>query len=562
MSFVEGETVLDTRGRERLVGWSSGPRVALVPVGMTGADLQAKLTASFEFYHEDELRPRPRTLPAQAMEHQVKGVEWLDKVKAGLLADEPGLGKTFQACVAADGRVVVLCPAAMRVEWQREFARWRPELTSHVISGTKPVDFALIWQFDVLIINYDILPAHIDQLLKLEIRTVIADEAQALKTMRQKGKGKQLEGSKRAIAAAALCAHCTHKRFMLSATPVMNRVRELWSLLHLIDPSRWSSFQEFGMRYCAGKLVKQPRRGGPPRMVWDFDGASNTDELHRILKSRYMLRRTKDILSLPPKSRKTVMVSLKTDDAREYSRAANDFLGWVKEKGGVAAVIRAEMAETMVKMTSLRHLVATMKLDLAVDWILNHAEGTGRPLVVMAHHRDVTEGLVERLRATEYDAPDGRRKFRVGAILGGMGEKQRTADKDAFQDGQLDVIVCSIMAAGVGLTLTRATETLFVERAWRPSDLVQAEDRIWRIGTKNACTITYLDAEGTIDCALGETLVDKQSTVAAVVDGLDVGEEDAARLVLHTVFGDVQELTETLGQLRLPKIDWLSGGLC
>jgi len=585
----KGMKVLDPEGNVRVVGWVShnpqNPSAGLVIPGQRGYEFigfnrlrylpQAKVEAAAKADHaarsEEAKRfdaplppPAPdvpqRPIPDAAFPHQVDGVRWLDRVKSGILGDEPGVGKTFQACVASDARVIVVCPAAMRVEWGREMNRWRPEYRVLVVAGTKPYKQSEYEAADVIVINYDILKDHLDELLKLDIRTVICDEAQYLKNMKQRGKNRELEGSQRAKSVHQLLEKGPEKRFMLTATPIMNRVIELWSLLFMVDPQRWSSYVDFGMRFCDGKLKDQIVKGGRRIRMYDFSGVSNAPELHSILTSRYMLRRTKDILNLPPKSRRTIMIPLPHDAARSYREAAKDFLKWVHENGGVDALKKAKQAEALVRLTTLRHFVAVAKVDAAVEWIVNHCEGTGRPLCVFAHHQDVTSVIADRLRKMEFDSPqDGKRAFRVGTIIGGQSEADRTRAKDAFQSGKLDVIVCSIQAAGVGLTLTAASESLFIERAWRPSDLVQAEDRIWRIGSKNACMITYLDAKDTIDELIGQMLVDKAETINAVIDGKDFDEEGAGRFVMDLIYGHLEGLTKN-PQGDLFGIDWASGG--
>ncbi len=266
-----------------------------------------------------------------------------------------------------------------------------------------------------------------------------------------------------------------------------------------------------------------------------------------------MLRRRKELLDLPPKSRQTLYVPLDDATAREYGQAFRDFVSWVRESGGPVAVLKHLAAPAVTKLTALRKLAARGKLEAATDWIVAHAEGTRRPLVVMAHHRDVTAGLSDVLGSKEFHDGTSVRPFRVGKIVGGMSETERTADKDAFQRGELDVIVCSIQAAGVGLTLTRASEMLFVERAWKPALLVQAEDRIYRIGQKNHVTITYMDAAGTVDEWLKELLVDKQSTVAGIVDGIELDEEQAEAFVLGKVLGVEGSCEDfSTGQQNLP----------
>ena len=588
--YQKGDIVIDREGRQRKVCWVDSTekqvKIGLTPVG---ARLDEPCKGGYDFVGVNQVKLKPgetarraaekalaeasksaaemgapppapvapavvsRKIPAAAMEHQITGIRWLDQMRTGLLADEPGLGKTFQSCVAADAPVVIVCPAAMRTEWQREMNRWRPDLSVQILKKTKQKTLEEYRSTDVVIVNYDIVSKHVEGLREVGFKTLICDEAQALKNLRQKGVKRELVGSARAEAVAKLAASISHKRFMLTATPIMNRVIELWSLLHIIDPRRWDSYSKFGVRFCAGELVEQYRPGGGKVRVWDFSGMSNEKELHAILSERYMLRRKKEILNLPPKSRFSQMVELPYEYQVDYFKAQQEFLNWLLETSGSEAVSKAKRAEAIVRMTSLRRLAAKGKLEIAKEWIVNFAEGTGRPLVVMAHHRDVTEELIKLLREQEFDSPQGRRKFRVGGILGGISDAQRTRDKDAFQRGELDVIVCSIQAAGVGLTLTRATDTLFIERAWRPADLVQAEDRIYRIGTKNACTITYLDASDTIDAIIATMLVDKQSTSDGVIDGVDLDEEGAAELALNQIFGQKKGLqVEIAWQMQKP----------
>jgi len=587
MKLQKGDVVIDPQGRERIVGWvspeSGNQRVGLVKPGERGYEFlgfnDVKLKPASEVAKDEKKRddeaakdataqdaPRPtpslapaRAIPAIAMKHQVEGVAWLDKYKTGLLADEPGLGKTMTSCAAADKRVIVVCPAAMRVEWAREMNRWRSEFGVLVCSGTKPYERQRYEAADVIVANYDILPHHLAMLLKIELNTLIVDEAHYAKNMKQKGKPgtrqKTLAGSKRAVAVADLAAHVRHKRFLLTATPIMNRPIELWSLLYMIDSQRWDSYVKFGTRYAAGFLDSIP---GRPGKTWNFSGSSNEAELNSILTSRYMLRRTKDILDLPEKSRQTKLIALDDKSAKAYQKAADDFAVWVEANGGPEALKKHLRAQAITKMTGLRHLAAVGKIDYAVDWIVQHAEGTGRPLVVMAHHRDVTEVLAKRLAETEFDSRQGKRTFRVGKIIGGMGEEKRTADKDAFQRGELDVIVCSIQAAGVGLTLTAASEVLFLERSFVPAMLVQAEDRIHRIGQKNKCTVVYLDAAGTIDNILGTMLVDKTATIAQVIDGLNLTSDQAEEHVFGQMFGKKGQATANPRQRELPLIDWRS----
>ncbi|MSO37444.1 MAG: DEAD/DEAH box helicase [Acidimicrobiia bacterium] len=587
--FKHGDRVVDPSGKEKYVCWlksTAGDQ----RIGLGDSPTQR---GNLEFYGWGEVQLKPmaqvakeeaanyqetakdarahsapmptpaavkvRAIPEVAFPHQVQGIQWLDSVRHGLLADEPGLGKTMQACAAADARVLIVCPAAMRTDWMREMLRWRPEFMGVIVTSREPRDKSVYEKADFIVVNYDVLEWHADTLLQVEIRTLISDESHYVKTLKQSGNKKELSGSRRALALARLAKHVKHKRFLLTGTPIMNRAIELWPLLFLIDPMRWGSYVKFGVRYCAGKLKKVYLKGGGGKSIqtWDFGGRSNGLELHSILTSTCMLRRTKDILDLPEKTRYSIKVALDEKTAKTYLEAVADFAKWVKKNGGYAAIVAHHKAEVITRMTALRYLCAIGKIDVAAEWCVRHFDGTGRPLVVMAHHRDVTVGLAERLSNTDVESAEGTRKLRVGKILGGMSDSQRTDDKDAFQRGDLDVIVCSIQAAGVGLTLTAASDTLFVERTWAPAALVQAEDRIHRIGQKNKCVITYLDATGTIDDAIGTLLIAKQKTSACIIDGEDLDEDEAVIRIFGTI-SQAGGVTPNGRPGALPLVEWQS----
>jgi SWI/SNF-related matrix-associated actin-dependent regulator of chromatin subfamily A-like protein 1 len=591
----KGDIVVDPKGNKREVGWlgekNGDPRVGLRIEGQRGYEFfsysqveflpaaeLAKMQAAEKAEHQKDAReagasPEPelpkvdRPVPDTMFPYQIEGVRWLDSVGSGLLGDDMGLGKTFQAIVALDAPALVVCPATVRVNWAREVGKWRPDLSTQIISGEKPVDPKDI-QASVVIVNYDVLPKQLAVLKQFKWATLVLDEAHYIKTLKVK-KDKETKlpvysGSKRAAAAAEL-GPLSRRRFLLTGTPILNRPAEAWPLLYVISPKDWPSFFDFGRDYCAGY---QSQFG------WDFSGSSNEEELHQKLKGKYMLRRMKNevLKDLPEKSRQSVTVVLSDAKAKEYHRAAKEFLDWVAEQANVKArstddldmsvgefvqdaLDKVDRAKTLTKMTALRKISAEGKVEAALEWVTEHQESTRRPLVVMGHHATALDPLVASLRETG---------MRVGSILGHDSSSTRQRHIDAFQGGELDVIVCSILAAGVGITLTAASEMLFIERAWRPGDLVQAEDRIYRIGQKNAVQITYMEGSGTIDEAIATLLRDKVTTIAAVIDGKAMSEEDAMAVVMGSMFQAVAAAKRNPGggsQAELwPSFNWTDPG--
>jgi len=340
------------------------------------------------------------------------------------------------------------------------------------------------------------------------------------------------KGPKRGLSLLEV-ADRSKRRILLTGTPIMNRPLELYPLLKLVAPDDWGSEFDYGREFCNGhqQRIGWDKEKGQPRLAWNFSGISNADRLHRLIQP-FMLRRLKsEVLSLPEKRRRTVVVPLTGEHADNYRRAEEDFRLWVYKQKGIEGMKAAMQAEAITQMTALRGLAAAAKVDAAVDFVMRHHVALGgRPLVIMGHHTSVLEQIGERSGEV----------VRVGYVLGGMTDKQRQKAIDSFQGGDIDVIVCSLRAASVGLTLTRSSEMLVVERDFRPGDNIQAEDRIHRVSQGREVLITYLDAAGTIDMTMAEMLRDKTRAASAIIDGEELDEQQALVQVMGRVAGKLQ----------------------
>jgi SNF2 family DNA or RNA helicase len=437
--------------------------------------------------------------------------------------------------------VLVVCPATLKVNWMRECNRWKPGLTVAIIDGMHEPT-ALQQAADVVVINYDIIHAHAGWLAKRGFKWIVADEAHYLKNLDVRwDKAKKIvapspKSPRRAIAFYYVQETIPHM-LLLTGTPILNRVKELFPLLHLLDPKTWNSGYKFCVQYCAGHSEFVGRKE-----IFRCDGRSNMEELHGRLVERFMIRRTKDMLDLPAKQRRSMSVSLSEAGRKEYNKAANEFMKWLEgqqteelAEGEPGPKERALRALALRKMTAMREIAARGKAEAASEWIASYFESTGRPLIVMGHHAAAFDAIVAAVDKLNEEA--GRsdaelsRPIRYAKVLGETPMPTRQRAIDAFQAGELDVIFYSIKIA-VGTTLTRAQDVLFIERDWVPGMNVQAEDRAHRLGQKNTVTITYLDAEGTIDQKIAMLLIDKTATAAGVIDGANLDEYDAAGVVL------------------------------
>lgn len=493
--------------------------------------------------------------------HQIENIAFLRKYGKGIIADEMGLGKTATAIVALQKPSVVVCPALLKVNWSREIARWRPDLSTTVVSGSPSKISRAARSADVVIINYDILHTHAKWITERGNKTVVADEAQYLKNLRIKFNRRNKsfdprdDSPRRAKAFYEIWRGTPHV-LLLTGTPIMNRTKELFPLLHLIDPYVWGNYLKFAVRYCGAYSVAVSRY----KTVLDDTGCTNAAELHERISGKFMMRHTKEgeLKNLPPKSRSSLSVSLDKKSAEKYRAAARDFLRWLANTSSdPEAATKAEAAKALTKLTALRGIVASGKAPATINYIVEHFASTERPLVVMGVHREafdlIEDGIIRANREYEEqkklgELPPIPHPIRYDKVLGGISASRRQKAVDDFQSGKLDVILYSIPIA-TGTTLTRAQDMVFFERMWRPSDQLQAEDRCHRIGQENHVSIVYLDAAGTVDGKMAMLLQDKAETAAAVIDGVELTEEEASMLVRGEMV-ERESIAELVAYLR------------
>jgi SNF2 family DNA or RNA helicase len=369
------------------------------------------------------------------------------------------------------------------------------------LSGTKPYTIT----GNIVIINYDILYAWVDALQETQPQVLITDEAQLYKNNK----------AKRTRAIKMLGKNIPHI-IALSGTPIVNRPIEMYNALKLIDPTIVPNFWEYAQRYCAA------RHNG---YGWNFNGASNTEELHEKLTNTIMLRRLKkDVLSELPEKIHT-MLPMEIDNRKEYTHAENNFIRWIRENQGKEAAERASNAETFTQIEALKQLAAKGKIKQAIEWIENFLDTNGK-LVVFTTHKNTINILMEKFKevATKVD----------GSVTGNA--RQEAVDK--FQnDKTCCLFVGNIKAAGVGLTLTAASNVAFLELPWSPGEVERAADRVHRIGQKNAVNIYYLLASNTIDERIARMLDDKRKVLDQVLDG----KESAKESLLSTLINEYKK---------------------
>jgi SWI/SNF-related matrix-associated actin-dependent regulator 1 of chromatin subfamily A len=437
---------------------------------------------------------------------QRAGVRYALERRRTFIADEQGLGKTVQALATleVDGAfpAVVVCPASMKLMWERESSHWLPGRAVAVLDGRADEGWTGdAERADIVVLNYDILEAHAERLAALRPRALVLDESHYVKNPRARR-------TKAAIAIAEQLAPDA-LRLALTGTPVLNRADELVAQLRALGRLR-----DFG---SGARLSRR------------FRTAGSDDRLHWNLRAHCYVRRTKRqvLPQLPAKRQDTVPVALLNE--QEYRLAERDVVAWLQTlpldlrtlDAKVAAALRAEQ---LVRLNNLRQLAARGKLPAALAWVDDFLL-SGEPLVVFAEHIATQRAVLERFPAAVH-------------ILGADSSGQRQRAVDAFQrDDGPQLIVCSIKAASQGITLTRASNVAFLELDWTPARHDQAEDRLHRIGQASAVTAYYLLAPDTIDETMAEVLERKRGLIGAVTDGHVRDDERLVEAVVRELRG-------------------------
>jgi SWI/SNF-related matrix-associated actin-dependent regulator 1 of chromatin subfamily A len=433
--------------------------------------------------HGDPIASTAAVLGGELAPFQWAGVRYVLDARRAFLADEQGLGKTVEALAAleADGAypAIVVCPASMKLGWQREAERWLPHRSVVVVEGRPPVPPS----GEITILNYEIVAAHREALSRRHPRALVVDESHYCKNPQ----AKRTQAVRRLAGAVAPDG----LRLALTGTPVLNHADELIAQLRVIG-----RLEDFG---SGARFSRQ------------FRGQLSEERLHWHLRRRCFVRRLKsEVLPQLPAKRQVVVPVALTNEA-EYRLAEKDVIEWLRSQpldlselnARIAATLRAER---LAQLGTLQRLAARGKLAAALAWIDDFL-ASGEPLVVFARHVEVQQAVLVRFPAALH-------------LLGADSLRNREASIAAFQDpGGPSLIIGATRVAAQGITLTRSSNVAFLELEWTPAMHDQAEDRCHRIGQHDAVTAWYLLAANTIDETMARLIQSKRQVVAAVTDG-------------------------------------------
>jgi hypothetical protein len=470
--------------------------------------------------------PTSRFTPAglQLMPHQGRLVA---AAAAGhrtfLLADEPGLGKTAQALLAAEAAnaypLLVVVPNVVKTNWAREAAHWTPHRPTTVVHGDgDTVDgFA-----DIVVVNYEVLDRHVGWFGDFGFRGMVVDEAHFIKNKTSQRSQHVLELSERIRSRTA-----QPLLMALTGTPLINDIedfRAIWQFLGWIDDTT-----------PLGELMDALEATGLTPADHGFYSAARRCVIERGIVRR---RKVEVAADIPARRIADLPVELEGAAGRSIRAAERDLVRRMVARyqtalanrssdvaegidGGIdrELVVRVARSELKDASTTTGENVFTMmrrigqaKAGLAADYAAQLARSAGK-VVFFAKHVDVMDAAEEAF---------ARQGVRFSSIRGDQTPSVRQKNIDAFvNDPGVAIAVCSLTAAGVGLNLQIASNVVLAELSWTDAEQTQAIDRSHRIGQSEPVTAWRIIAAQTIDARIAELIDSKAGLAARALDGSD-----------------------------------------
>ena len=520
----------------RLAGWELlGPLLSSFERAASGAPACMPLPP-----------PSARLLPAgrELMPHQAQVVA---AAAAGhrtfLLADEPGLGKTAQALLAAEAAgaypLLVVVPSVVKTNWAREAGLWTPHRAATVVHGDgETIDgFA-----DIVVVNYEVLDRHVGWFGDFGFRGMVVDEAHFIKNKSSQRSQHVLE-----LSARIRSRFARPLLMALTGTPLINDIedfRAIWQFLGWIDEEK-----------PLGELMDSLEDAGlTPADPGFYPSARN-----RVIDLGIVRRRKVDVAADIP-ARRVADLPVELDDkagrsiraaerelarrlVKRYESALAARASATVVEGIDADLVRkvaswelkdASSAKAGENVFTMMRRIGSAKAGLAADYTAQLARSAGK-VVFFAKHVDVMDAAEETF---------DRQGLRYASIRGDQTPSVRQRNIDAFvNDPEVAVAVCSLTAAGVGINLQVASNLVLAELSWTAAEQTQAIDRSHRIGQTEPVTAWRIIAAQTIDARIAELIDSKAGLAARALDGSDEEISSSAGVQLEAL---VALLTDAL----------------
>jgi SNF2 family DNA or RNA helicase len=447
-------------------------------------------------------------MPFTLFPYQIDGVKLLNEHPRCILGDDMGLGKTLQVLEATkdNKQILVVCPNSLKLNWVQEIKKHLEEDALILPRDSKTIKFFLAnLPARIVICNYEqlidrtyklnaeveerlVIPGLYSDLKRIPWDVVVLDEAH-----RVKNRNSAAYKAVRAICAAAIGA----RLYLVTGTPILNRVEELWTLFHLLHPSHFSSYWDFVKKYCkVEKTYFGTKVSDYGRDTWQ------AQDLRKLLSNMMIKRLKADVLpDLPEKLVKQIFVTLPPKQRKVYTEMERKMLADLDNGKQIAAPI------VLAQLTRLKQIALS-------SFLVGGDKVEGAKLTALADILEDVPGSVvvySQFKTMLYGLAKIHKDSRI--ISGDQSLAERDVIVQDFQAGKFKILLASTQACKEGLTLTKASVAIFLDKLWTPALNIQAQDRLHRIGQKDSVLIYEILAMDTIEQDIEMLLKSKQEII-------------------------------------------------
>jgi len=465
-------------------------------LGDTPSSFATNLRRALEEFNGIPDAKLPSDLKADLRDYQKKGIAWLcflrDQGLGGVLADDMGLGKTLQALCAIKGRTLIIAPTSVLYSWRDQTKKFRPSLSVNLFHGANRKH---VKDVDITLTSYAIARLDQEALSAQNWDTIIIDEAQMIKNAESQ-------------TARAVFSLTGEFRLALTGTPVENRLEDLWSQFQFVNPGLLGSRTDFQEEFV------QPITSGDP----------NRGKKLRTRIRPFLLRRLKRDVApeLPPRTETVLHTELSTSERELYE-----------------SVLAATKRDIILKLETPASGVSMMAV---LEALLRLRQACCHPALLPGQKADTSSKAELLLETLEQSFESGHRALVFSQWTSLLDQLQPLFDARAWKYSRLDgttrdrdaivkefqdpngpqVMLISLKAGGVGLTLTAADHVFILDPWWNPAVEDQAADRAHRIGQTNPVLIHRLVAKNTIEERILELQSRKRELAATALEDSQV----------------------------------------
>ena len=437
----------------------------------------------------------------ETLNHILRGEpHTLAALQMGLGKSPIGIATIASAHAAGETPALVVCPATLVFNWEREFAKFAPHLTVQILRGEKPYGLG---SADVCVISEAVLSSWQDHLVN-RFKVLVVDESHMFKNPK----------ASRTKALVNIAESVTRLRLLLTGTPNPNgTTEEFVGQFNVLGSEAWRDIKgkgNFYTKFC------------PKVDSWGKRGKANLGEFNSLLTDSFMVRMLRSQV-LPgfrdgdenqiTKGRDAILFNCSDKYAQDYKRAENDLRSFLAGEGRDTRGY--DKAEALVTLNVMRQLAGMTKLNPTINHAKSVLDNVAGGVFVVAEHSEVLDRLALGLSA-----------YNPVTISGRTSPKEKERAVDAVTTGKTRVLVGQVKAAGVGLTLHGDGlnhRVVVAQLPWSPADLLQAEDRLYRHGQTHDVDVevclSAIDGMWTIDERLWSLLESKQFDTEEILDG-------------------------------------------